>query len=394
MHQTIEFLAKHGCWILFVAVLARQACLPVPANLLMLAAGALARLGRLSLVSIMTLSIAAFLLADFAWYEAGKRWGDRTLRFLCELARRPISYPNEIAATFHRYGVKWLLLSKFMIGLDAVAAPMCGISQVSAARFLVADAIGAGLWVLSYAAVGYIFSDRLDHIATYIGKMGTLAALSGTAGVCVYFLVKLVRHYRLLCELRLARITSEHLQSKLIAGENVLLLDLQGGEQHCQGLMGIPGAVRIDPRQLSRDGRPYRGAVATELEIILYGASLGGRTSVRAALALRRKGFECVRTLEGGLQAWRDCGFLVTRDVPMLPYAELAVYVLREVFRCSPATSAQIIKSTVADVQQLLEQADARLGTSKSFRQTFLEQCQRKDIADSICCAPVPTLEM
>jgi hypothetical protein len=29
--------------------------------------------------------------------------------------------------------------------------------------------------VLSYAAVGYIFSDRLDHIATYIGKMGDLA---------------------------------------------------------------------------------------------------------------------------------------------------------------------------------------------------------------------------
>src|SRR5438270_4415086 len=211
MHQMVEFLAKHGCWILFVAVLGRQACLPVPANLLMLAAGALAGLGRLSLVSIITLSIAAFLLADFTWYRAGRRWGDRTLRFVCELARRPISYPNEIATRFHRYGVKWLLISKFIIGLDTVAAPMCGISHFSVVWFLVADAIGASLWVLSYVAVGYVFSDQLDHIATYIGKMGTLAALVGIAGVCVYFLVKLVHHCRLLCELRLARITSENL---------------------------------------------------------------------------------------------------------------------------------------------------------------------------------------
>jgi hypothetical protein len=33
---------------------------------------------------------------------------------------------------------------------------------------------------------------------------------------------------------------------------------------------------------------------------------------------------------------------------------------LREIFRCSPANSEQILRSTVADVQQLLEQVDAR----------------------------------
>ncbi len=156
--------------------------------------------------------------------------------------------------------------------------------------------------------------------------------------------------------------------------------------------MGIPGAVRIDPRQLCRYGRQYRRGVTTELEIILYGASLSGRTSVRAALALRRKGFERVRPLAGGLRAWRDCGFPVTRDAPILSHQELAVYVLREVFCCSPANSAQILQLTVADVQQLLEQAEAHLGTSKSSRQTFLEQDLPKNIGDSICCGPVSIL--
>jgi membrane protein DedA with SNARE-associated domain len=388
----VEFLAKHGYWVLFVAVLGRQACVPLPADLIMLAAGALAGLGRLSLVSIVTVSVTAFLLADLAWYEAGRRWGNRTLHLVCKVARKPISYADQIEATFQRHGVKWLLISKFVIGLDAVAAPMSGISRIGLAPFLVFDVIGAILWVLSFAAVGYAFNDRLDYIATYVGHIGTLVAVAGVAGLCVHSILKIGDFYRFLREFRLALITPEQLRSKLIAGKSVLLFDLQGGERHCQGLMGIPGAVRIDPRQLCRYGRQYRHGVTTELEIILYGASLSGRTSMRAALALRRKGFERVRPLAGGLQSWRDCGYPVTRDVLMLSHQELAVYVLREVFCCSPANSAQILQLTVADVQQLLEQAEARLGTSKSFRQSFLEQELPKNIGDSICSGPVSVL--
>ena len=170
MHQMVEFLAKHGYWVLFVAVLGRQACVPLPADLIMLAAGALAGPGRLSLVSIVTVSVTAFLLADLAWYETGRRWGNRTLHLVCKVGRKPISYADQIEATFQRHGVKWLLISKFVIGLDAIAAPMSGISRISLAPFLVFDVIGAILWVLSCAAVGHAFSDRLDYIATYVGQ--------------------------------------------------------------------------------------------------------------------------------------------------------------------------------------------------------------------------------
>jgi len=75
MNEMVAFLAKHGYWILFISVLGRQACLPVPANLLLLAEGALAGLGKLSFVNVVAVSVIAFLLADFAWYEAGRSGG-------------------------------------------------------------------------------------------------------------------------------------------------------------------------------------------------------------------------------------------------------------------------------------------------------------------------------
>src|ERR1700730_6636520 len=82
MTEMVQLLARYGYWLLFVAVLGRQACLPVPANLLLVAAGALAGLGRLSASGVVVFSVAAFLVADLAWYKAGQRWGSRTLHFI------------------------------------------------------------------------------------------------------------------------------------------------------------------------------------------------------------------------------------------------------------------------------------------------------------------------
>ena len=181
MKQMVEFLAQHGYWVLFVSVLGRQACLPVPANLLLLAAGALAGLGKLNLAGIIVFAVAAFLLADTAWYGAGRTWGGRTLEFVCGAAADPCACVGKIAGKFSRHGVRLLLVSKFIIGVDAVAAPMAGISRTGLPRFLVFDAMGAILWSSVYTALGYIFSDQLDHVAEYAAAMGKLAVLAGVA---------------------------------------------------------------------------------------------------------------------------------------------------------------------------------------------------------------------
>ena len=363
MKQMVEFLAQHGYWVLFVSVLGRQACLPVPANLLLLAAGALAGLGRLNLAGIILFAVAAFLLADTAWYGAGRTWGRKTLEFVCGAAADPSACVGKIASKFSRHGARLLLVSKFIIGVDAVAAPMAGISRTGLRRFLVFDAMGAILWSSVYTALGYIFSDQLDHVAEYAAAMGKLAVLAGGAGLVALIILKPIRWYRFLRKFRLARITPEELRDKLSAGGRILVLDLQGGLSQGQGLPAIPGAVRIDSRQLSQYMKQYRGVdLATDREVILYCASPGEATSARVALALRQRGFEHVRPLAGGLQSWREHGFPVTTDVRTLPAPEHAVFVLREVLQYSRMNAARLLKTSIANVDQLLEGAQKRIG--------------------------------
>jgi membrane protein DedA with SNARE-associated domain len=125
MKEMVEFLEGHRHSLLFAGVLGRQAGLPIPANPLLLPADALADLGGVSLAGIIAFSVISFLLADLAWYGAGRRWAGRTLHFLCGTAQDPASYVGKIPKTFRRHGVKSFLSYKFSIGLDAIAAGDC-----------------------------------------------------------------------------------------------------------------------------------------------------------------------------------------------------------------------------------------------------------------------------
>ena len=358
MKQMVEFLARHGYWLLFVSVLGRQACLPMPANLLLLAAGALAGLGKWNLAGIIVVAVAAFLLADTAWYAAGRTWGNRTLEFVCGAVGDPCACVDKIASRFSRHGLKLLLVSKFVIGVDAVAAPMAGILQTGLPRFLLFDALGAIMWSSAYTALGYIFSDQLDQIAEYAAAIWKLVLFGGVGALGILIALRLVRWYRFLDKFKLARITPEELRDKLGAGARILVLDLQADLSSGQSHPAIPGAVRLDPRQICQYLKRYRGVdLATNREVILYCVSPGEATSAHVALALRQRGFDNVRPLAGGLRSWLDHGFPVTTDVRILPAPEHAAFVLREVLQYSRLNAARVLKTSAANVDHLLESA-------------------------------------
>jgi membrane protein DedA with SNARE-associated domain/rhodanese-related sulfurtransferase len=343
MSGMVELMAKHGYWMLFAALLGRQACLPVPANLLLLAAGALAGIGRLNFLGIVGFSVVALLLADLAWYEAGSKWGSRTFHFICGDARDPKSCTNKLTMRFRRHGIRCLLFSKFVIGLDAVAAPMAGISGIGRARFLAFDAVGAIIWTSAYAICGYVFKDQLGLVAAYSAQFGTLLLVAAGVGVSALVIHRLFRWHRFVREFRLARITPEELWRKQGAGAPILILDLQGGMEEVEGLMAIPGAVRMDPHRLRLYRKQYQDAdVVTDREVVLYCGSPSESTSAHVAFALRRRGFESVRPLAGGLQAWRSRGFPLTSQIEMLPLAEHAAFDLRKLFKYSRTNTAQI----------------------------------------------------
>src|SRR5689334_15656170 len=146
MSETVGFVVQHGYVLLFFWLVAEQAALPVPSIPLLLACGALARDGRMSPTLVLTYGLAACLLADSVWFHVGRVRGAKVLRLLCRIALEPDSCVRQTENALVRYGLRSMLVSKFVPGLNAVAAPMAGNSGARFGRFLIFDILGTLLW--------------------------------------------------------------------------------------------------------------------------------------------------------------------------------------------------------------------------------------------------------
>lgn len=229
MNAIVQFLLKHGYSVLFAAVFARQIGLPLPAPLFLLAAGALAAGRGFSLVPALGLAVIACVLADWAWYEAGRQWGERVLHFIHRFAPDPEAADQKSKKVFALHGPQLLLVAKFVPGLDAIAPILAGASRTSRFRFLAFETIGASLWSTAYTGLGYIFSNDLDRAAAYVGRAGTLLAAVALVALTMYAGRKLIQCRRFTREPRVVRIT---LADPIIRHSAVNLCNIVEGLDH------------------------------------------------------------------------------------------------------------------------------------------------------------------
>ena len=264
MGHAAEFVVRHGYALLFAWVLAEQGALPLPSIPLLLACGALARSGQLNPALVLASGMAGCLTADNVWFQVGRRRGPRVLRFLCRIALEPDSCVRRTESAFEKYGVRSLMVAKFVPGLNAVAAPMAGSSGTSLGRFLWFDTLGALAWMLCYCGLGYAFSGQIETVGLYAMRMG-----SGLIGLAVallgaWILWKFVQRQRFLRKLAVARITAGELRDMLDAGESVTIVDLRSPLQG--DLFSIPGALRISSEELAE----RHGDIPRDRDVILF----------------------------------------------------------------------------------------------------------------------------
>lgn len=217
MNAIVQFIVKHGYSILFAVVFAHQLGLPAPGPLFLLAAGALAAAGKLRLVAAVILSVIGCVLADWIWYEAGRRRGDKVLHLIDRLAPDPQAADRKAKKIFAHYGPPILMLAKFVPGLDAIAPPLCGTSGTGRVQFLAFDALGALLYSVTYAGLGYIFKHDLEQVAVYAGRAGTILAVLVFVGVAIYAVRTLTRQRRFARKSRVIQITPADKTSSSLA---------------------------------------------------------------------------------------------------------------------------------------------------------------------------------
>jgi membrane protein DedA with SNARE-associated domain len=249
----LETLLKYGYLLLFAFVLAEQSGLPVPAVPVLLGVGALTGAGRMSMTLAFAAALAASLPPDVVWYELGRRRGARVLAILCRISLEPDSCVRNTENLFMRRGRGALLIAKFFPGFSTVAPPLAGMVGIARWQFLVLDIAAAILWAGTWMTLGYIFSDALDLVASWAGRLGN--SLGVVIGVALggYVAYKFIQRRRFIRSLRVARITPEELKRRLDVGDEMLgIIDTRSALQVNAEPYAVPGALWIPAEEISR----------------------------------------------------------------------------------------------------------------------------------------------
>jgi len=266
MYSLFDFLLRHGYVVLLGWVFAEQIGLPVPTVPLLLATGALAGAGRLSFIASLSICVLAAVSADTLWFQLGRLKGIRILQLLCKISLEPDSCVRRTEGIFSKQGARSLLFAKFVPGLGAVAPPLAGIFHMRARRFFLYDALGALFWAGGYLSLGYAFSGQIERIAERASALGGTLVVLLIGSFAAYIAYKFIARQRFLRELRIARVTVDELKKKIDAGEELVIVDLRHSMDFEADPETIPGAFRMDAKDLQEKSDP----LPRDREIILY----------------------------------------------------------------------------------------------------------------------------
>jgi membrane protein DedA with SNARE-associated domain/rhodanese-related sulfurtransferase len=302
----LSSLARYGYIAVPIWVFAEQMGLPIPAIPILLAAGTIAGTGKMNLFLVTALTLGAALSADLFWYRVGSAHGSRTLSKLCRVCLEPDSCVRRAKNLLERHGLRSLLVSKFVPGLNALAAPVAGTIRVPWWQFAAVDGVGILVWALTFELLGFAFSNQLEKIAALAWRLGISAiAILLLATLTLYIAQKHRRRQQFMRKLAIARISPLELKNKFDRNEAVTIVDLRHSLDFLPEPYTIPGAIRISMEELDE----RNDEIPRDRDIVLYCTCPNEASSAITALKLQKHGITRVRPLQGGLHGWRDLGF-------------------------------------------------------------------------------------
>jgi membrane protein DedA with SNARE-associated domain len=200
MDQLASFLGQYAYWALAVGIVGENLGLPVPGEILVLLAAAMAGKLGLSFASIILVAAIAAMLGDHGSYLIGRQGGTRLLNAYCRATLCSRDCGSTAGRFFQRFGIWTVTLARFVPGLRAFATPFAGITRMPFAKFLIADLVGAFAWAALITGLGAAFGPALAEALGRVLRFGGLAfaGLVAALALMLFFRIRKVRKHGLL----------------------------------------------------------------------------------------------------------------------------------------------------------------------------------------------------
>jgi membrane-associated protein len=176
----LGLVPTYGLWLIAACTFLSCLAVPMPASIMMLAAGGFVASGDLSLTGAAGAAFGGAVAGDQLGFAAGRKGG---AGFLARLGAKaaPVARARDLLAT--RGGMAIFFTRWLISALGPYVNLAAGAAGLPWARFTVWGAMGEAVWVGLYVGLGRVFTGNLaaasDLALQILGLIGTGALALG-----------------------------------------------------------------------------------------------------------------------------------------------------------------------------------------------------------------------
>lgn len=192
MPDLSHVLEHWGYLGIFVVVILGNLGLPVPEETVLALAGYLVHEGKMRLPLTLAVGILSATVGDNAGYWIGRRLGTAAIERYGARIGITRERMDRVAGFVARYGARGVFAARFVPGIRVLAGPLAGAGRLPATHFVVANLLGAVVYVPFAVAVGYALAyglgpwlhraervvGRIEHVALVLIAVATVVLLT------------------------------------------------------------------------------------------------------------------------------------------------------------------------------------------------------------------------
>jgi membrane protein DedA with SNARE-associated domain len=201
MTDLSQLIGHWGYVAIFVVVVLGNVGLPLPEETILALAGYLVWRGDLSLTAVLIVGVVSAVAGDNLGYWLGRRYGRAALM---RYARWVLGHPERLQsmeAFVARRGPFSVFVARFIPGIRFMAGPLAGGLGLSSLPFLIANVLGALVYVPVAVAAGYAvgyglgeYVQRAHRVAGQLEYIVLIVALVTAVGLIGWRIVQALRH--------------------------------------------------------------------------------------------------------------------------------------------------------------------------------------------------------
>jgi membrane protein DedA with SNARE-associated domain len=166
MHSVAHLIHAYGLLVVAGFIGLESMCIPLPGETALIVSSVIAgRTHELNIIAIILTATGASLIGRMIGYAVGAQFGYWLLLRYGSYVRISESRIKLGQYLFLKYGSGIIIVAQFIPVLRAIVGILAGANRMPWRRFVVASAVGAGLWATLFGFGGYTFGRQFAHLA-------------------------------------------------------------------------------------------------------------------------------------------------------------------------------------------------------------------------------------